>query len=304
MPRLKGNASDTALKKIVQKINDYELSSGEIVSDLELSNELNISRTPVREAMQQLIDIGLLERTATKVVVRSITLTDIVEIFQIREAIEIMSVKIILSNGGLTEAQKLELMDIHQNLCNDISNGNFDKNFSDDTAFHEKLIEYSGNSRMEDISRRISLQSQRLRWLTLLTPSRYAGTRDEHERIIQGILNQDLDSTARAIQEHLQGSLENYTQILNNNQWMKIMSELKNMNPKRNPRKPPCRSTKVAGRQSVYHFALPAAFKNNDSVVFYSHNIITPDPHFIVPRLICQRQSEKPYQAEFIEQHP
>lgn len=231
MPRLKGNASDTALKKIVQKINDYELSSGEIVSDLELSNELNISRTPVREAMQQLIDIGLLERTATKVVVRSITLTDIVEIFQIREAIEIMSVKIILSNGGLTEAQKLELMDIHQNLCNDISNGNFDKNFSDDTAFHEKLIEYSGNSRMEDISRRISLQSQRLRWLTLLTPSRYAGTRDEHERIIQGILNQDFDSTARAIQEHLQGSLENYTQILHNNQWMKIMSELKNMNP-------------------------------------------------------------------------
>ena len=231
MPRLKGNASDTALKKIVQKINDYELSSGEIVSDLELSNELNISRTPVREAMQQLIDIGLLERTATKVVVRSITLTDIVEIFQIREAIEIMSVKIILSRGGLNETQKLELMDIHQNLCNDISNGNFDKNFSDDTAFHEKLIEYSGNSRMEDISRRISLQSQRLRWLTLLTPSRYAGTRDEHERIIQGILNQDLDSTARAIQEHLQGSLENYTQILNNNQWMKIMSELKNMNP-------------------------------------------------------------------------
>ena len=43
MPRLKGNASDTALKKIVQKINDYELSSGEIVSDLELSNELNLS---------------------------------------------------------------------------------------------------------------------------------------------------------------------------------------------------------------------------------------------------------------------
>ena len=231
MPRLKGNASDTALKKIVQKINDYELSSGEIVSDLELSNELNISRTPVREAMQQLIDIGLLERTATKVVVRSITLTDIAEIFQIREAIEIMSVKIILSRGGLNETQKLELMDIHQNLCNDISNGNFDKNFSDDTAFHEKLIEYSGNTRMEDICRRITLQSQRLRWLTLLTPSRYAGTRDEHQRIIQGILNQDLNSAAWAIEEHLQGSLENYTQILNNNQWMKIMSELKNMNP-------------------------------------------------------------------------
>lgn len=231
MPRIKGNAAEIAFKKIVQKINDYELSSGEVVSDLELSNELDISRTPIREAIQHLIDLGLLERTATKVVVKSITLTDITEIFQVREAIEIMSVKIILHNGGLNDSQKEELLEIHRCLCDDISNGNFDKNFSDDTMFHEKIIEYSGNSRLVDISGRITLQSQRLRWLTLLTPSRYAGTRDEHQRIVDSILNSDLKGTAQAIRNHLQSSLENYTQILNNNQWMKIMNELKNMNP-------------------------------------------------------------------------
>lgn len=231
MPRLKGNAAETAFNRIVQKINDYELSSGEIVSDLELSNELDISRTPIREAMQQLIDIGLLERTATKVVVKSITLADIIEIFQVREAVEIMSARIITENGGLNEQQKQELMEIHRCLCNDISNGDFDKNFSDDTDFHEKIIQYSGNSRLIDISRRTTLQSQRLRWLTLLTPARYAGTRDEHECIIDGILQNDFKAAAKAISGHLQGSLENYTQILNNNQWMKIMGELKNMTP-------------------------------------------------------------------------
>lgn len=229
MPRLKGNAAETAFNKIIQKINDYELSSGEVVSDLELSNELNLSRTPVREAMQQLIDVGLLERTATKVVVKSITLTDIVEIFQVREAVEIMSARIIVEKGGLNDVQKNELMEIHRCLCDDISNGDFDKNFSDDTAFHEKLIVYAGNSRLIDISRRTTLQSQRLRWLTLLTPSRYAGTRDEHEQIISSIQKMDFHAAAQAIHEHLQSSLDNYTQILNNSQWVKIMGELKNM---------------------------------------------------------------------------
>lgn len=231
MPRVKGNAAETAFNKIVQKINDYELSSGEVVSDLELSNELEISRTPVREAIQHLIDLGLLERTATKVVVKSITLTDITEIFQVREAIEVMSARIILDNGGLNDSQKEELLDIHRNLCDDISNGNFDKNFSDDTRFHDKIIGYSGNSRLIDISGRINLQSQRLRWLTLLTPSRYADTRDEHQRIVDSLLNRETYGAALAIRKHLQSSLENYTQILNNHQWMKIMNELKNMNP-------------------------------------------------------------------------
>ncbi|MBS1482429.1 FCD domain-containing protein [Enterocloster citroniae] len=62
------------------------------------------------------------------------------------------------------------------------------------------------------LSGRITLQSQRLRWLPLLTPSRYAGTRDGHQRIVDGILNSDLKGAAQTIRNHLQSSLENYIQ--------------------------------------------------------------------------------------------
>lgn len=57
----KGNASD-GIKRLSRKINDYMSYPQEIVSDLELSNELNISRT-VREAVQQLIDIEFIGAT-------------------------------------------------------------------------------------------------------------------------------------------------------------------------------------------------------------------------------------------------
>lgn len=123
MPRVKGEASSIALNMIIDKINNYELSSGQIVSDLELSKELNISRTPVREAIERLIDFGMLERTSTKVVVKPITSNDIVEIFQVREAIETISIRIIFDNGGLSQTQEQGLINIHRRLCDDISGG-------------------------------------------------------------------------------------------------------------------------------------------------------------------------------------
>jgi len=51
MARKRGDSVSTAAFKILQKINEYELISGETVSDLELSKEFNMSRTPVREAI-------------------------------------------------------------------------------------------------------------------------------------------------------------------------------------------------------------------------------------------------------------
>ena len=65
--RVRSHALETAVDAIMNKINNYELLSGDVVSDAELSGELGMSRTPVREAMLQLINDGILQRTATRV---------------------------------------------------------------------------------------------------------------------------------------------------------------------------------------------------------------------------------------------
>lgn len=229
MPRLKGNSAKIAKDKILKKIENYELLTGDVVSDLELSKEFGMSRTPIREAIMSLIENNILERTKTKVVVKVISLSDIIEILQVREAIEQKAAEIIIKNNGLTKEQQEELLRIHEDLCQNISNGNFDSNFDADDNFHKKIVEYSCNSRFLDIYKRLRLQVLRLRWITMLTPSRYAETREEHKKIIEGLINSNLELTKQAIQEHLQNTQLNYEKILKDKQWIKISKEIKNI---------------------------------------------------------------------------
>lgn len=229
MSRVRGSVVSTATKKILEKIENYELLTGDIVSDLELSKEFDMSRTPVREAIMSLLDCGILERTETKVVVKAITLSDIIEILEVRDAVEQKSIEIIFKNGGLTDSQRSELLLIHDNLCKTVSNRDFNLNFYTDDSFHKKIVEFSGNSRFLDICERVSLQTQRLRWITLLTPNRYGETHEEHSVIIKHILDGSVENAKKAVHKHFTNSQLNYESILNNPQWINIALEMKRM---------------------------------------------------------------------------
>lgn len=229
MARAKSNASEIALHKILKKINSYDLSSGDIVSDLELSREFNMSRTPIREAISRLLDAGVLERTATKVVVKSITMDDITEILVVKEAIELMSARLIIENGGLSKTEEHSLVELHETLKEDVSQGQFEDNFKTDAAFHTMIVSFSGNSRLLSICNQIDIQVQRLRWITLLTPSQFSITLEEHEAIITALQEQDLAKVENAITLHTNSAKSNYANIISNSHWSKLMKELSKM---------------------------------------------------------------------------
>jgi len=230
MPRPRGDSVDIARDKIMKRIESFEVIAGDVISDLELSKELDMSRTPIREAIQQLIHNGLLERTDTKVVVKAITKNDIEEIIQLREAIETVSVRVVILNGGLSQQQAKLLKSTHEQFKDNIINGRHEENFFNDSIFHQKIIEFSNNKRFYTICNQLNLQSRRLRWLTVLTPSRYNDACVEHERIAEALLDRDLLAAKEAIRDHLEQSRNNYLQILQSNQWNKIMLALKNVN--------------------------------------------------------------------------
>lgn len=99
MPRIKSNAVEIATEYILSKIENYELKSEDIISDIKFAEELGMSRTPVREAIMSLIENGILERNRSKIVVKSITLKDILEIIDIRDAIEQKALELIVEKA-------------------------------------------------------------------------------------------------------------------------------------------------------------------------------------------------------------
>jgi DNA-binding GntR family transcriptional regulator len=103
MARLKSDASNIAFTNIKNRINKFDLMPGDTISDLAISEELKMSRTPVREAIFNLIQYNLVEKQKTKFVVKPIPIEDIKEILQLREAIETKACELIIDNGGFSE---------------------------------------------------------------------------------------------------------------------------------------------------------------------------------------------------------
>ena len=88
-------ASETAYQLLRDEIIQWKLEPGTPLGEVETSQRLGVSRTPLREALSRLVAEGLVRtgpgRTA---VVTSLSRDDIVELFELREALETQSARL------------------------------------------------------------------------------------------------------------------------------------------------------------------------------------------------------------------
>lgn len=221
--------ADTAYAAIRDKILSYVLPPGAVLSENQLAAELGMSRAPVREAVLMLQADGLVEQNETgKSAVSPIGLSDIVDILQVRRALEVEAVRVIAGNGWLSEEQLLALSDIHGRFCAAADADSVMENYRLDDAFHAAIIEYSKNRRIADIVRRMALQMQRARWLNVADPSRKQASKEEHEAIFRAIGARDLAGCVLAIEAHLNNSSDAFHKVFHDPGLKQIMAGIYN----------------------------------------------------------------------------
>ena len=150
-----------AYQHIQKKLLSGEWSAGDVLSELSVAKELTISRTPVREAFRMLEQEGVLEqvpRYGTRV--KALDRRDLVELFELREALEPFAVA--QAAGKLNEADAHTL----DTLCREMKSvaeelrkkgktapdaAMMKRLMSSDLAFHQVLIRAAGNRRMMKI---------------------------------------------------------------------------------------------------------------------------------------------------------
>lgn len=84
-----------------------ELAYGDPVQERRLAEHMNVSRTPVREAISRLEAEGFLERSGGRVVVREVRLKEFVEILHVRKLLECDAVREAAKNADAKELQKI-----------------------------------------------------------------------------------------------------------------------------------------------------------------------------------------------------
>ncbi|MFC9335740.1 GntR family transcriptional regulator [Arthrobacter sp. NPDC057009] len=133
-----------------ERIVDGYFAPGQQVNEAQVSAQLNLSRGPVREALQRLSQEGLLVSKPNRgVFVVELTADDVDEIYGAREIIELGAAELIANqSGGKRNKTASRLKKIASRLTEAATSDDWQKVRKLDLEFHTTLVSESGNSRL------------------------------------------------------------------------------------------------------------------------------------------------------------
>jgi DNA-binding GntR family transcriptional regulator len=197
-------------ENLKRRIITNALKPGDPMNEGILSKELKISKTPVREALQQLEKEGLVENIPGKgAFVSRFTFQDIRELFEIREILECEITRQVAAKGDLDLAEAKAIRD--KFLASETNGGRTGKSyFSAGDHIHSFIFTAWGNQKL--IREYQGLQEQVVRislhFFSKNRQERAAQSFKEHLEIIDSLIARDPVRVEKAIRTHLQNSLE------------------------------------------------------------------------------------------------
>ena len=193
--------ADEIFNQIKKKICNLQYRPGEILLIQQLAVEYESSRTPVKEALIRLVSDNYAEQMdGGHFKVAEISEAEVLEIFEIRRALEGMVAE---GLAGRIAAEELdELESIIQRSRNAQSTGDRLTVLQCDTAFHNRIVELYGNEVNRSMLASLNERIQRTRFLTQNSPH-LRMIDDEHERVIEAFRKQDAAAARYYMQEHL-----------------------------------------------------------------------------------------------------
>ena len=203
---------------IQQLIANGTLAAGSGISELLLAKELGSSRTPIREAMNQLAAEGLLSVSKSGgMVVAQLTREDIVDLYELREALEVYAAsKISRVELRAAERERLqglvdEILKLEKELVKakktTLDAGQMERFIRCDLGFHALLMSMTHNARLQkiinDTRLLISIFAIHRRGHDAAT---LKSIREYHQRILDAVAGQDRDGAMQALAQHIQQS--------------------------------------------------------------------------------------------------
>ncbi|SJM51003.1 Transcriptional regulator, GntR family [Gulosibacter sp. 10] len=176
------------MTRMRQLIIDGTVEPGAPFSEVQLAEEFDVSRTPIREALKQLEREGLVEiRPRVGTFVRKPSLREITELFQLKEVLEGLAASQLAARGEVSELRQLEANVRAEKEA--VADGDRQAYAQLVHEFHTTLVVGADNQKLWDQYTLLmnQLAYQRIVAQTLQLPGRLAHSLSEHERVVQAI---------------------------------------------------------------------------------------------------------------------
>lgn len=205
--------ADQVFEKLENDIIAGVYPRGEVLTELKLVEQLNVSRTPIREALRRLEQERLIRDSGKGSVVLGITVEDLEDIMDIRLRVEGLAAYYATVNLTPERAARLkhisELQDFYY------EKGDVDRLREIDDEFHEAIYEFSGRAVLQDTLRPLHRKTQRYRRTSIAT--RRATSIEEHKAICAAICSGDAQLAQELVCNHIENAKISMIERFNQN---------------------------------------------------------------------------------------
>jgi DNA-binding GntR family transcriptional regulator len=197
---LRNDVYDALRRALVQGA----LKPGQRINEAEIARQMQISRAPIREAIRQLEQEGLLESVPRRgTFVPSLSRDDVEEVYTLRADLEARAVRRVVPR--LTPEELTTLASFVETMCSAGVKRDLAMLLEADIQFHRTIVEAAGWPRLRKLWEGLHPQTLTLYTLNTLTDWSPLDHARRHEPLLAAIQSGDPEAATAAIQEHILG---------------------------------------------------------------------------------------------------
>ena len=190
-----------SLKRAILEMDVYD-HSGEIrLDERQLSQDLGVSRTPIREAMSLLEQEGFVKTLPRRgvFVVRK-TKREIVEMILVWAALESMAARLVCLNA--TEQEIASLRRLFDGFRHGEHTDDLEEYSEANIAFHSAIIRLSQCRQIADLTKNLFIHMRAIRKVTISEDNRAQRSIQDHMAIIEALETRDVERAERLVRQH------------------------------------------------------------------------------------------------------
>ena len=188
----------------------YALKPAERINESDLARRLDVSRTPLREALNRLASEGLLTVAGRGFSAPPLDVKEVFDLYETRVALETSTVR--LAAERITPEALAELRDHLAGSSRVRETEPLETLLRLDEGFHERLAMASGNGELERLVKALNRRIHFVRWIDM--EGRRDGTQADHRAILEAVAAGDGDAAVAVIGPHIERRLDQIVDVI------------------------------------------------------------------------------------------
>lgn len=193
---------ENAYERLKSMAVGFEIKPGDRLNESALAQELGISRTPLREALNRLVSEQLVDfKPGAGFFCRALDQQTIFDLFELRKIIETAAIRLAAERADTAVLEALRDELYSHGLS--VANLTVAQACARDEAFHIGIASASGNAELRRSLEQVNARIRYIRWVRMAGP-RIQSSKEEHKAIMAALLRRDGEAAEIALSDHIE----------------------------------------------------------------------------------------------------